>query len=248
MQSGPNRILLVAAACMGAGIVVPRATAAAGGADAWGAFEGLAGSCWAGPRELSCFDWDLPGETLVQTTLGSNNEQVVTYRRDASGSGGSGDDGSRLHAPRPDVTIRALSQSKEPMRVVYRLQGDRLDISVEQQAAGTWVSARTEQRTRATPAQVANAQATAQAFRDGQRKHWGVLADLAGKRFGTPGTVGFLFSWVDPGRVLRFIALQDGGNGDSVREISYDPGSGSFLVDSKVPPGSPSTFHPRAST
>ena len=233
MQSGPGRILFVVAACMGAAIAAPRSTAAAD-ADAWGAFEGLAGACWAGPRELSCFEWDLPGETLVQTTLGSNNEQVVTYRLDASGSGGSGDDGSRLHAPRADVTIRDLAQSKEPMRVVYRLQGDRLDISIERQAAGAWMSARTEQRTRATPAQVADAQASAQAFRDEQRRHWGVLADLAGKRFGMPGTAGYLFSWVDPGRVLRFVALQEGVTGDSVREITYDAGSGSFLLDTKV--------------
>src|SRR5690606_14189244 len=197
-SSGRTRIL-AAAACMGAPFGVPLQAVAAVPDDAWAAFSGMAGSCWAGERELSCFEWEFPGEMIRQVTYAPEQGQgEVRYQLDAAGTGVDGDDGSHMHAPRPGVTVREVAGSN-PMRITYRHQDDKLWITIERQVGGRWAVARAEQRTRATEAQIEAAHAAVQAMRDASRKDWGVLTDLAGRHFLFQGRAAYAFYWTEAG-------------------------------------------------
>ena len=202
--------------------------------DAWGAFSGMAGACWAGDRTLSCFEWELPGEVMRQVTYAPENGQgEVRYQLDAAGTGVDGDDGSRMHAPRPGVTVRELSASN-PARITYRHQGDKLWITIERQVGGRWAVASAEQRTRATEAQIEAAHAAVRVMRDALRNDWGVLSDLAGRHFLFQGRTAYAFHWTEFGRDLVFQAMHEDGRGDKVREISLAPEEGGLVSRVKV--------------
>lgn len=219
---------------MGAAFVFPWQAVAAVPDDAWGAFSGMAGSCWAGERELSCFEWEFPGEMMRQVTYAPEQGQgEVRYQLDAAGTGVDGDDGSHMHAPRPGVTVREVAGSN-PMRITYRHQDDKLWITIERQVGGRWAVARAEQRTRATEAQIEAAHAAVQAMRDASRKDWGVLTDLAGRHFLFQGRAAYAFYWTEAGRDLVFQAMHEDGRGDKVREISLDPEQGTLVSRVKV--------------